>query len=98
MVALKAKFYLLALLAVLVSIITLASFMKVQRYAFFNRSKAKSKVKEVPFSMAFSMIVMAVLCIALSFLLLPGLREIVLQPAVDVLLKTKEYSITILGF
>ena len=33
-----AKFYLLAALAVIVSIITLASFLKFQRYAFYNKS------------------------------------------------------------
>ena len=37
--AIMAKFYLLALLAVIVSIITLASFLKFQRYAFLQQSR-----------------------------------------------------------
>ena len=39
--AVMARFYLLAALAVIVSIITLASFLKFQRYAFFNKSDDK---------------------------------------------------------
>ena len=39
--AIMAKFYLLAALAVIVSIITLASFLKFQRYAFYNRGNIK---------------------------------------------------------
>ena len=34
----RAGFYLLAILAVIVSIITLASFLKLQRYAFYNKA------------------------------------------------------------
>ena len=37
--AVQGKFYFIALLAVFVSIITLASFMKVQRYAFLDKAK-----------------------------------------------------------
>ena len=41
--AIMAKFYLLALLAVIVSIITLASFLKFQRYAFFNKTDNENR-------------------------------------------------------
>jgi len=40
-----AKFYLLAALAVIVSIITLASFLKFQRYAFYNKSNINQNIK-----------------------------------------------------
>src|SRR6056297_2019913 len=95
--AIKGQFYLLAILAVLVSIITLASFMKFQRYAFFNKKTFTRKVKEVPFTMCFSMIVLVILCLALSLLAIPGVREVVLTPAVDVIMRTTEYSSSIIG-
>jgi multicomponent Na+:H+ antiporter subunit D len=95
--AIKGGFYLLAVLAIIVSIITLASFMKFQRYAFFNKLKFTRKVKEVPFTMCFSMIVLVVLCAGLSLLIFPGIREIILTPAVEVLMETTKYSSAIIG-
>ncbi|MBN2762719.1 MAG: hypothetical protein JXR41_06490 [Bacteroidales bacterium] len=98
--AVLAKYYILAALAVFVSIITLASFMKFQRYAFFNRKsikKAVNEVKDVPFLMKFSMIVLAVLCLALSLILIPGIRDTILQPAVDVLMGKNDYYINLLN-
>ncbi|MFW6100042.1 MAG: complex I subunit 5 family protein [Bacteroidota bacterium] len=95
--AIKGEFYLLAILAIVVSIVTLASFMKFQRYAFFNQSKFTRKIKEVPFPMCFSMIVLVVLCVGLSLLIFPGVREMVLTPAVNVLMETTNYSSAIIG-
>jgi len=86
--AVKGKFYFLALLAVIVSIITLASFMKVQRYAFLDRLKSPklAKVKEVPFLMTLPMIVMAIMCLAMSLMIIPGIRDTFLMDAVNTLL------------
>ena len=97
--AIMAKYYLLALLAVIVSIITLASFLKFQRYAFYNRSneKLKSIVKEVPFPMLSSMIILSILCLLLSILALPAVRETILIPAADVLMDPSKYSSQITG-
>lgn len=97
--AINGRFYLLAILAVLVSIITLAYFLKFQRFAFFNKAanKAAQKIKEVPFPMSFSMIFLAVLCLALSLLAIPSMRELVLGPAINVLIQPELYSTTILG-
>jgi len=97
--AIDGKFYLLAVLAIVVSIITLAYFLKFQRYAFFNKSpgKALEKIREVPFAMSFSMVVLAFLCLALSLLAFPSLREAVLQPALQVLMQSELYSTTLLG-
>ncbi len=97
--AIMGKFYLLALLAVIVSIITLASFLKFQRYAFFNKSEDNSqkKIKEVPFPMIFSMVIMSLLCIALSLLAFPGIRDIVLMPAINILTDPVKYSTFIIG-
>jgi len=86
--AVQGGFYFLALLAVIVSIVTLASFMKVQRYAFLDKLKVPrlSKIKEVPFLMCLPMIVLAILCLAMSLMIIPGIRDTFLMNAVFSLL------------
>ena len=98
--AIMARFYFLAFLAVLVSIITLASFLKFQRYAFYNREEGKGEkgIKEVPFPMVFSMVVMSLLCIMLSLLAFPGIRDAVLAPAAEILTDQAKYSNIVIGF
>ena len=96
--AINGRFYLLATLAVVVSIITLGYFLKFQRYAFFNKAgKAAEKIKEVPFPMSFSMIFLAILCVGLSLLAIPSISDTVLRPAIDVLIQPELYSTTIIG-
>jgi len=97
--AVMARFYLLAALAALVSIITLASFMKFQRYAFYDQDpgRKKNKVREVPFPMIFSMVVLGIICLLLSLLAFPGIREVILTPATDILLDPSKYSSQIIG-
>lgn len=97
--AIQGHFYLLAILSIIVSIITLGSFLKFQRYAFFNKPLeiTLQKIREVPFSMSFSMIVLATLCFALSLLAFPAVSDKVLRPAIDVLMQTDLFSITITG-
>ncbi len=88
--AIEGRFYFLALLAVIVSIITLASFMKVQRYAFLDKlKKGGSNIKEVPFLMCFSMIILVILCLVMSLMAIPGIRETFLMPAVNSLISLK---------
>lgn len=93
------KFYLLALIAVIVSIITLASFLKFQRYAFYNREHQgeKTNLKEVPFPMVFSMVVLGILCVILSLIAIPQVRDLFLTPAINVLTDPQYYTSTILG-
>ncbi len=101
--AVQARYYVLALLAVIVSIITLAYFLKMQRYTFFNKSgndpedKDNLKIKEVPYSMCFSMVALAILCVLLSLFVIPGVRDTFLTPAVDTLIDTVKYSTTVIG-
>jgi multicomponent Na+:H+ antiporter subunit D len=97
--AIMARFYLLAALAVVVSIITLASFLKFQRYAFYNKPEhpKEARLKEVPFPMVFSMVVLSIFCVLLSLLFLPSVREVILAPAVDILTDPLKYSTSILG-
>ncbi|MFH1397008.1 MAG: monovalent cation/H+ antiporter subunit D family protein [Candidatus Omnitrophota bacterium] len=81
-----------ALCAVIGSILTLASFMKVQKYAFLGELKDKFKnIKEVPWAMKFSMVALAVICVLGGFMLLPPLRFF-LDDAVNVLLKGTSYA------
>jgi len=97
--AVMAKFYLLAALAVIVSIITLASFLKFQRYAFYNKSDIteNKQIKEVPFPMAFSMVVLSIICVLLSLLAIPDIRHAILTPAVNILTDHLKYTSTIIG-
>jgi len=79
--------------AVLASILTLASFTKVMKYGFFGKLREKwSTIKEVPLFMVLAMVVLAFVCIVGGVLLLPGLKEGFLKPAVDVLTKGVEYG------
>lgn len=101
--AVQARQFVLAILAVFVSIITLASFLKVQRFTFYNRGaeewdKRGIEVREVPFPMCFSMVFLAVLCIVLSILVVPSVRNLVLTPAVNALISASGYSAAVLGY
>ena len=101
--AIQAKYYLLSVLAIFVSIITLASFMKVQRFTFYNKNETTmnsklKEVREVPFPMCFSMIFLTILCLVLSLFIVPGIKEIFLDPAVSVLTNAMQYSVNVLGY
>jgi multicomponent Na+:H+ antiporter subunit D len=97
--AVMGHFYLLAALAAAVSIITLASFMKFQRYAFHNtpHEKIRKEIREVPAPMLVSMIALAVICLLLGMLALPAFRDSVLSPATGVLMDQMIYSSPITG-
>jgi len=82
-----------ALWAVLASILTLAYFLKVQKYVFFGELKEKLRnIKEVPFAMQFSMVVLAVICCLSGLLLIPQISDFFLGSAADVVLNGKEYA------
>lgn len=72
--------------AILVSILTLASFLKVTKFAFLGKlGKGFENVREVPWPMRFGMVVLALLCIVGGLMLVPAVKEMVLTPAVRVL-------------
>jgi multicomponent Na+:H+ antiporter subunit D len=79
--------YGLALAAVIVSLLTLASFLKVQRYAFFEKAHAGLEaVKEAPALMRVAMVCLALLCIVTSVLVATGVRTpFLIEPAVAAL-------------
>ena len=97
--AVMAGFYLLAALAVIVSIITLASFLKFQRYAFYNKNveRTETSPEEVPFPMVFSMVILSIFCVLLSLLAIPLIRDAVLTPAINILIDSAKYSSPIPG-
>jgi multicomponent Na+:H+ antiporter subunit D len=91
--AFQAGYYSLAAIIILVSFVTLVYFLKVIRYAFLGSlPETLTSVKESPFLMAFSMALLAVLCIGMGLLLVPGLREGILEPAVSVLTNGLGYA------
>jgi multicomponent Na+:H+ antiporter subunit D len=92
--AVQAGFFGLAAVTVLVSLVTLLSFLKVQRYVFLGELPENLReAKENGAAMIVAMVFLAVLCLLMSLLILvPSLRETILQPAVDVLVKGVGYS------
>ena len=96
--AIEAGHHILAGIAVLISIVTLAYYLKVLRMVYFGvLKKAFQNIREVPFLMCFSMIVLAILSIGLGILLLPQVRDILLGPAVQVVENGIDYAKVVLG-
>lgn len=97
--AVQGGFYWLAAATVLVSLVTLISFLKVQRYIFLGDLPAELEtVKDNTGWMGLSMASLACLCVLMGLLLLVGpLRESILKPAVDVLMDQVSYAATILS-
>lgn len=86
---------LLSAIALLVSILTLASFMKVF-YAAFLGPKPKKKPKPIPQTMIFAMLVLSSLCIIIG--LFPGVvLDLLIKPAVAALANVWSYA-GVLGF
>ncbi len=81
----QAKHPALALLAILTSVITLWYYLIMQRKAFFGQLNEKwTAVKEAPFWMSATMVVLAFLCIAIGVFFSVTITTWV-QPAADVL-------------
>lgn len=85
--------YWVAAMAVLGSLLTLSSFLKVQKYAFFGELKPEhADVKEVPVSMQIAMVFLAVLCVLSGLLILPSVKGFLLEPAVHVVTRGLDYG------
>ncbi|MCX5696684.1 MAG: proton-conducting transporter membrane subunit [Candidatus Omnitrophica bacterium] len=81
-----------ATIAAVVSIITLAYYLKFQSFVFFGRlNKAWDGIKEVPLSMKLPMLFLAVICVVSGILLLPCFRPL-LESAGGVLVSTVQYK------
>jgi len=92
MACIQSRHFFLAGLAIVVSVMTLVYYLKVQRYAFWGELQLTLKdIREVPFAMCFSMILLAFLCTIMGALLLPGVKELFIDPAVNTLVNGREY-------
>ena len=96
--AVQAGFYWLAAITILVSIVTLLSFLKVQRYVFLGKLPAEfSDIKENRGSMAISMLFLSGLCVLMGALVIvEPLRTMILDRAVEVLVSGLSYSAIII--
>ncbi len=86
----------LALLAILGSILTLAAVMKIQRYGLRQDIDIEPQEK-IGLGMNIAMISLAVICIIGGLLVAPGIREVALDPVVNVILEKAEYVQLVIG-
>ncbi len=87
----------LAVIAMVVSVLTLASVMKIFHSVFMGPARKEfADVKEVPATMTFSMILLSVLCIVLGLFAGPFVEQFI-NPAVDALVNQSAYIGTVLG-
>ncbi|MFH1791172.1 MAG: proton-conducting transporter membrane subunit, partial [Candidatus Omnitrophota bacterium] len=94
--AVQAHRYGYAVWAVIASVLTLASFMKVMKYGFFGKIKEKLEtVREVPVFMKLSMITLAVVCIAGGLLILSNINAVFLNQAAEVLVNGTRTAVDI---
>ncbi|MBN2571980.1 MAG: hypothetical protein JXA68_07620 [Ignavibacteriales bacterium] len=86
-----------AFIAIIGSLLTLASFMKVQRYGFRGEKIVEKIEDKIGLNMKIAMITLAVLCVVTSALIIPGIREVILDPVVNVLLDSSKYIQMLVG-
>jgi len=90
--AINGEYYFRAALGIIVGVITLVTFVKFQVYTFYGKPAFVSDFGESPTFMKISMISLVVLCFVLSILIIPEVRSLVIDPALDTLLETNGYS------
>jgi len=97
--AVQAHFYWVAAIIVFVSLCTLIMYLKVQRYVFLGELPENLKqIEENKGTMLIAMVFLACLCVLMGLLLLvPGLKQSILDPAVKVLTDGLEYSANVIG-
>jgi len=97
--AVQAHFYWIAAIIVFVSLCTLIMYLKVQRYVFLGELPENLKdIKENRGSMLIAMLLLTCLCVLMGLLLLvPALRESILEPAAKVLVDGVSYSANVIG-
>jgi len=88
---------LLALLAVFGSVLTLAAVMKIQRYSLRSDVEVEPTGETIGVGMKAAMGTLAILCVLGGLLLLPGVKEIALDPVVNVIVEKTGYVTMVLG-
>lgn len=89
--AVQADQLLYAFIAAAGSLLTLASFMKVQRYGFRGEQVIEKTQEKIGWRMNFAMITLAVLCLLTSIMIIPGIKENTLDPVVNAITAKTEY-------
>jgi multicomponent Na+:H+ antiporter subunit D len=89
----QAHRYVLALVCVLVSVITLAYYLRFQNLVFFGKAQKQQsqQIKEVPRIMCVAMIALALLCVLISAFY-PLIKQHLLEPAASVLTSGLHYA------
>jgi len=95
--AVQANHIVYAIIAVIGSLLTLAYFIKAQRYGFHGETEIKEFRQTISLGMKSAMIILAVLCIVTSLLIIPGIRELTLDPVVTVIMNKTGYIQAVLG-
>jgi multicomponent Na+:H+ antiporter subunit D len=92
--AVQAGFYWIGAIIVFVSLCTLIMYLKVQRYVFLgDLPENLQNVKEHKGTIALALIILAVLCFVMGLLILvPSLKENILEPAVLALTNGADYA------
>jgi multicomponent Na+:H+ antiporter subunit D len=94
----QAKMYVLAVLAVLGSVITLWYYLVLQHQAFFGKlNEAWKGVREAPFWMSAATVLLALLCVVTG-LAFPFVIKSWLQPAADILGQGVGVALNFIGF
>lgn len=89
----QAQYYFLAVVTVIVSFMTLISFIKVQKYALFGTlPKRLESIREVPVLMISGMFILALLCIGIG-LFYPFYGQLILESARDLLINASHYTL-----
>jgi len=86
-----------AIIAVIGSLLTLVYFMKVQRYGFRGENKIEKPEIQISLGMKSAMVILAAFCIGASILIIPGIREVTLDPVVSVIMNKTGYIYEVLG-
>ncbi len=95
--AIQAGYFVSATVAILVSILTLAYYLKFLKFTFFGKiNEARQNIREVPGLMKLSMILLGIICV-ISGLLIAPLFKPFLQSAVNVLLLGNGYKDAVFG-
>ena len=95
--AVQAQRFGYAFWAVLASLLTLASFTKVMKYAFFGTLREKfAKIKEVPVFMMLSACLLALICLVGGVLIISSVSGVFLDQATDVIKEGTGYASIVL--
>ncbi len=95
--AIQAGYFVSAMVAILISILTLAYYLKFLKFTFFGKiNEARQNIREVPGLMKLSMILLGIICV-ISGLLIAPLFKPFLQSAVNVLLLGNGYKDAVFG-